>query len=59
MQSSFFFECKMVYSSYKKQRILFLLARPVIANISRIKYSKRTELIMHEIGSARAGYKQE
>ena len=33
------------------------LKAPMIVKISRIKYSKQTELIMHEIGSARAGYK--
>ena len=39
----------------------FSLARPESANDredSQIKYSKRTELMMHKIGSARAGHKQ-
>ena len=45
----------MVFSSYVKQRIVFFRAK---GYKERIKYSKRTELIMHEIGSARAGHRQ-
>ena len=40
-----------MFSSYVKQRIVFFRAKGYKA--STIKYSKRTELIMHEIGSVR------
>ena len=46
----------MVFSSYVKQRIVFFRAKGYKA--PTIKYSKRTELIMHEIGSAHAGHRQ-
>ena len=45
-----------MFSSYVKQRIVFFRAKGYKA--PTIKYSKRTELIMHEIGSARAGHMQ-
>ena len=45
-----------MFSSYVKQRIVVFRAKGYKA--PTIKYSKRTELIMHEIGSARAGHRQ-
>ena len=46
----------MVFSSYVKQRIVFFRAKGYKA--PTIKCSKRTELIMYEIGSVRAGHRQ-
>ena len=46
----------MVFSSYMKQRIVFFRAKGYKA--PTIKYSKRTELIMHNIGSAHTGHRQ-
>ena len=43
----------MVFSSYVKQRIVFFRAKGYKVPTIGIKYSKRTELIMHEIGFTR------